>query len=116
MTTLHFIEIFLLFVLAVVLKTEPVKKSLIPLGYLLFSIATDFLIIEVDSRDSFRQLAILKHISNNIDIDAIKAGVYASVNFSVIIWILFILVWEVRIRMIISSQQKNSSNERSNNR
>ncbi|OZH54086.1 hypothetical protein AFK68_13150 [Hydrocoleum sp. CS-953] len=113
---MYLIKIILLFVLGVILITEPIKKSLVPLGCLIFAVATNFLMNEADSVGSLYHLSIPNHAINFVYISTTKKALYIGVNITIITWLLFIIFWEAIIRFIILSQRKIKPDERANNK
>lgn len=116
MFCLYLIKITLLFVLGIILITEPVKKSLVPLGWLIFAIATNLLVDETGFSNPSSHSSIVNYFSDFVDISITKKVLYIGVNITTITWLLFIIFWEARIRLIILSRRKKKPDDRASSK
>lgn len=99
------LKVILLAILGVVFITETRKKSLRPLGFLLFAIGSSFLIDNVYIRNVIKKAKDCQVIIESGDTNLLELILAKGVNITIIAWLLLILISEVWIRFSIGNNK-----------
>lgn len=103
---LSLLKIILLLSLGVLFVSEPIKKSLRPLGFLLFSVANSFLLDDLYIKSIIDSAKIPDKFLGFFDLTLINFFLKSGVNFAIVAWIVLILISEIQIRLLIKDQNK----------
>ncbi|NEN92172.1 MAG: hypothetical protein F6K48_26020 [Okeania sp. SIO3H1] len=112
----NLLKVFLLVIVGVVFVTENRKKSLRPLGFLLFAIGNNFLIENVYIKSVVDSADACKTAFKSVNSDLLELILVKGVNVAVILWLLLILISEVRIRLSMRNNKQNGLPCRSSQR
>ncbi|NET30309.1 hypothetical protein [Okeania sp. SIO1I7] len=112
----NLLKVFLLVIVGVVFVTENRKKSLRPLGFLLFAIGNNFLIESVYIGSVIESVNTCETAFKSADSNLFELILVKGVNAAVILWLLLILISEVRIRLSMRNNKQNGLPCRSSQR
>ncbi|NES05184.1 MAG: hypothetical protein F6K22_21600 [Okeania sp. SIO2F4] len=102
---LDLLKILLLVILGVIFITEPNRKSLNPLGFLLFAIGSNFLIKNVYVRKIVDSTSIYSTYLTSVDTINLELFLTKGVNIAIISWILVVLIPEFRVRLLLKKKK-----------
>ncbi|GGA53383.1 hypothetical protein CYANOKiyG1_73430 [Okeania sp. KiyG1] len=100
-----FLKVCLLIILGVTFITESKRKSLNPLGFLLFAIGSDNLIKNVYIRELVTSTNIRNTYLNSANTLTWRFFLTKGVSIVIIIWILVILIPELRVRLLLKNRK-----------